>query len=89
MLAGLGAGLDFTRVGAGGHDGRPQPAAAFWAVAPSLTPFAAIERFFGRISVAVTASAEIHLLDERYAVKTATDTRKVFCPAACARKSRR
>jgi hypothetical protein len=80
VLAGLGAGLDFTHVAPAVTTPSLQPAAAFWALAPSLTPFAAIERFFGRISVAVAAGAEIHLLDERYAVKTATDTRNVFVP---------
>ena len=81
MLAGLGAGLDFTHVAPAVSTPSLQPASAFWAVAPSLTPFVAVERSFGRISVAVAAGAEIHLLDERYAVKTATDTRNVFVPA--------
>ena len=81
VLAGLGAGLDFTHVAPAVTTRSLQPAAAFWALAPSVTPFAAVERFFGRISVAVAAGAEIHLLDERYAVTTATETRNVFVPA--------
>jgi hypothetical protein len=81
LLAGVGAGLDFTHVVPSVIPPDLRPAAAFWALGPSLAPFAAVERFFGRIAVAVAAGAEIHLLDERYAVKTATDTRAVFVPA--------
>ena len=81
VSAGLGAGVDFTRV-APGVGGTPdlRPAAPFWAVAPWLKPFVGIERLFGRISVAVAVGAEIHLLDERYTVKTDSDTRDVFVP---------
>ena len=80
LLAGLGAGLDFTRVAPSVMTPDLQPAPAFWALGPALTPFVAIERFFDRISIAVAAGAEIHLLDERYAVKSATETREVFVP---------
>jgi hypothetical protein len=80
VLAGLGAGLDFTRVAPAVTTPDLTSAAVFWALGPSLTPFVAIERFLGRISIAVAAGAEIHLLDERYAVKTATETRQVFTP---------
>jgi len=80
LLGGLGAGLDFTHVAPAVLTPDLQPASAFWALGPSLAPFAAVERFFGRISVAVTAGAEIHVLDERYAVKTTTETRQVFTP---------
>ena len=80
LLAGLGAGLDFTRVAPAVTTPALTSATAFWALGPTLTPFAAIERFFGRISIAVVAGAEIHLLGERYEVKTATGTREVFVP---------
>jgi hypothetical protein len=84
MIAGLGAGVDFTRVATGiaPADAPPdlRPAAPFWAVAPWLKPFVGIERLFGRISVAVAVGAEIHLLDERYTVKVGTATREVFVP---------
>jgi len=80
VLAGLGAGLDFTRVTPAVMAPDLQPAAAFWALAPALTPFVEIERLFGRISVAVVAGAEVHLLDERYTVRTGTETREVFVP---------
>jgi hypothetical protein len=80
VIAGLGAGVDFTRVAPAVATPDLRPAAAFWALAPSLKPFAGIERLFGRISVAVAVGAEIHLLDERYTVKTGTDTRVVFVP---------
>ena len=79
-LAGLGAGLDFTRVAPAVTTTDLTSASAFWALGPSLTPFAAIERLFGELSIAIAAGAEIHLLDERYAVKTATETREVFVP---------
>jgi hypothetical protein len=80
LLAGLCVCLDFTRTEPAVITPDLRPAAAFWSLGPSLTPFAAIERFFGRVSIAVAAGAEIHLLDERYAVKTATETRDVFTP---------
>jgi hypothetical protein len=80
ILAGLGASLDFTHVAPTVTTPGLTSAEAFWALGPSLTPFSVIERFFGRISIALAAGAEIHLLDERYAVKTATETRNVFVP---------
>lgn len=80
VLAGLGAGADFTRVAPAVATPDLRPAATFWALAPWLKPFAELERPFGRISVAVAVGAEIHLLDERYTVKTGTDTRDVFAP---------
>jgi hypothetical protein len=79
-MVGLGAGLDFTHVAPAVLTPGLQPAAAFWALAPSLTPFAAIERFFGKVSIAVAAGAEVHLLDEPYTVRTGTETREVFVP---------
>ncbi len=83
ISAGLGAGVDFTRVAPAVAPGVAtpdlRPAAAFWALAPWLKPFAGIERLFGRISVAVAVGAEIHPLDERYTVK-ADATREVFAP---------
>jgi hypothetical protein len=80
VFAGLGAGVDFTRVAPAVATPDLRPAAAFLALAPWLKPFAEIERPFGRISVAVAVGAEIHPLNERYTVKTGTDTREVFAP---------
>ena len=80
LLAGLGAGVDFTRVAPAVTTPDLQPAAAFWAVAPSRAPFVAIERFFGSVSIAVAGGVEVHPLDERYTVRTATDAREVFAP---------
>jgi hypothetical protein len=80
LLGGIGAGVDFTRVSPAVTTPNLQPAAAFWAVAPSLAPFVAIERVFGNVSVSLAAGVEIHPLDERYTVRTSTDTRQVFVP---------
>lgn len=80
LLTGLGAGLDFTRVAPTVTMSDLRPAAAFWAVAPSLAPFVAIERFFGSVSIAVGGGVEVHPLDERYTVRTTTATREVFVP---------
>jgi hypothetical protein len=80
VLAGLGAGLDLTRVEPTVTAPDLQPAAAFWARGPSLKVFAEIERIFGRVAVAVVVGAEVHLLAERYTVKTASETRDVFVP---------
>ncbi|HEY7373953.1 MAG TPA: hypothetical protein VIF57_17465 [Polyangia bacterium] len=80
VFAGLGAGLDVTRVEPTVTAPDLQPAAAFWARGPSLKAFAALERLFGRIAVAVVVGAEAHLLAERYTVRTASETRDVFVP---------
>ena len=80
LLTGLGAGVDFTRVAPTVTAANLQPAPAFWAVAPTLTPFVAIERLFGNVSIAVAGGVEVHPLDERYTVRTGTDTREVFVP---------
>ena len=80
LLTGLGAGVDFTRVAPAVTMSDLRPAAAFWAVAPSLAPFVAIERFFGSVSIAVGGGVEVHPLDERYTVRTTTATREVFVP---------
>ena len=80
LSAGLGAGLDMTRVEPTVTMPDLQPTAAFWASGPLLLAFAEIERVFGRFSVALVAGAEAHLLAERYTVKTATETRDIFVP---------
>jgi hypothetical protein len=80
FAAGLGVGLDMTRVEPTVTAPDLEPAGAFWALGPWLEPFAELERLFGSISVAVAVGAEIHPLAERYTVKTATDTRDVFVP---------
>jgi hypothetical protein len=80
LLAGIGAGVDFTRVAPAVTAANLQPAAAFWAIAPTLSPFVALEWFFGNISIAVAGGVEVHPLDERYTVRTSTDTRQVFGP---------
>ena len=80
VSAGLGAGLDVTRVEPTVTTPDLQPASAFWASGPSLLAFAEIERVFGRISVAIAAGAETHLLSERYTVRTSSETRDIFVP---------
>jgi hypothetical protein len=80
VSAGVGAGLDVTRVEPTVTTPDLQPAAAFWASGPSLLAFAQIERVFGGLSVAIAGGAEVHLLAERYTVRTATDTRDIFVP---------
>ena len=80
VFAGLGVGLDVTRVEPAVTAPDLQPAASFWARGPSVQGFAEIERLFGRISVAVVVGAEVHLLAERYTVRTDGATRDVFVP---------
>ena len=79
VIAGLGAGLDVTRVepAVTAPDLNPRPCSG-----PELlgAGFAEIERLFGRISVAVVVGAEVHLLAERYTVRTDSETRDVFVP---------
>ena len=80
VIAGLGVGLDVTRVETTVTAPDLQPAAAFWARGPLLQTFVEVERLFGKLSVAVAVGAEAHLLDERYTVRTASETRDVFVP---------
>jgi hypothetical protein len=80
VVAGLGAGLDVTRVQPAVTMPELEPAAAFWARGPSLHGFAEIERLFGRVSVAIAVGAEAHLLAERYTVRSGGGTRDVFVP---------
>lgn len=80
LSAGLGAGVDVTRVEPTVTTPDLQPAGTFWASGPSLLAFAEVERVFGRISVAIAGGAEAHLLAERYTVRTATETRDIFVP---------
>ena len=80
VFAGLGVGLDVTRVEPAVTTPDLQPAASFWARGPSVQPFAAIERLFGTISVAVVVGAEVHPLAERYTVRTGSEARDVFVP---------
>jgi hypothetical protein len=80
VTAGAGVGLDVTRVEPSVSAPDLQPANAFWAPGAWIGPFAQIERLFGRISVAVAVGAEVHLLAERYTVRTAAETREVFAP---------
>jgi hypothetical protein len=81
VTAGLGAGLDFTRVESAVTAQDLQPAPAFWALGPLIQPFAQIERIFGRLSVAVAIFADIHPLAERYTVRTGGNARDVFVPS--------
>jgi hypothetical protein len=80
VFTGLAAGLDLTRIEPTVTTPALQPATAFWATGPSLQPFAELERMFGRISVALAVGAEVHLLAERYTVRTGTETLDVFVP---------
>jgi hypothetical protein len=80
VIAGLGVGFDVTRVEPTVTAPDLQPVGVFWARGASLQPFVEIERLFGRISVALVVGAEVHLLDERYTVRTASETRDVFVP---------
>jgi hypothetical protein len=80
VLAGLGGGLDLTRVAPAVTTPGLQPESAFWAPAPWVAPFAKLEWLFGRISVAVGVGAEIHPLAERYTVRNSGGTADVFVP---------
>jgi hypothetical protein len=81
VVAGLGGGLEVTRVEPAVTMPTLQAAGAFWASGPWLDAFAAVERLFGRLSVSVLVGAEAHLLAERYAVRTASGTQDVFVPS--------
>jgi hypothetical protein len=80
VTAGLGVGLEVTRVEPTVTSPDLQSVDAFWARGSWVQPFAEIERLFGRISLAVVVGAEIHLLAERYTVRTESETRDVFAP---------
>jgi hypothetical protein len=80
LAAGLGVGLDLVRVEPSVTSPGLQPEAAFWAASPSVQPFAALERTFGRLSVQVLVGAELHPLAERYTVRNGSETSDVFVP---------
>jgi hypothetical protein len=81
LTAGLGAGLEITRVEATVTTQDLRPAPAFWAMSPFLEPFAQLERFVGKVSISVTLAADVHPLAERYTVRTGDQARDVFVPA--------
>ena len=80
ISAGLGAGLDFTRVTPRVTAPDLQAEGAFWAPGPLLRAFVGIERLFGNLSVSVALGAEALLLAERYTVRTGDSVRDVFVP---------
>jgi hypothetical protein len=80
VSAGLGGGLDLTRIAPTVTAPDLQAAAVFWAASPLLRTFVEIERLFGKISVSVALGAEALLLAERYTVRTAGSTRDIFVP---------
>ncbi len=80
VSAGLGGGLDITRVEPAVTGSDLQATTVFWARGPSLRTFVEIERLFGNLSLSLVLGAEAHLLAERYTVKAGSDTRDVFVP---------
>ena len=80
ISAGLGGGLDLTRVAPTVTAPDLQAAAVFWAPSPLLRAFVELERLFGRISVSVALGAEALLLAERYTVRTSDSVGDVFVP---------
>jgi hypothetical protein len=80
VIAGVGVGLDVTRVEPAVTTPDLEPAAEFWARSPWLQAFAEIEQRFGRFTLAAVVGAEVHLLAERYTVRTGSEARDVFVP---------
>ena len=70
ISAGLGGGLDFTRIAPTVTAPDLQAAAAFWAPSPLLRTFVEIERLFGKISVSIALGAEALRCAERYTVRS-------------------
>jgi len=80
ISAGLGGGLDFTRIAPTVTAPDLQAAGAFWAPSPMLRTFVELERLFGKISVSIALGVEALLLGERYTVRTADSARDIFVP---------
>jgi len=80
LAAGVGAGFDLTHVAPAVTSAGLEAAAAFWAASPWLDPFVSLERCFGRLALALAVGAEIHPLDERYAITGGSQTVDVFVP---------
>jgi len=80
ILAGVGAGLDVTRIEPSVAGPDLKPTARFWAAGPYLRVFTEVERSFGRIAAAVGVGVEAHLLTERYTLETGGQTRDAFTP---------
>ena len=80
VFAGLGVGLDVTRVEPAVTTPDLQPAASFWARGPSVQALRRDRTALRQVAVAVVVGAEVHLLAERYTVRTDSETRDVFVP---------
>jgi len=80
ISAGVGGGLDFTRITPAVTAPDLQAVAAFWAPSPLLRTFVEIERLFGNLSLSIAVGVEALLLAERYTVTTADSARDVFVP---------
>jgi hypothetical protein len=80
LAAGLGAGIDVSRIRPAASRADLTAAPPFWATSPFLRLFAAIERDFGRLSLAAVIGVDIDLLGERYVVADASGKQEVFVP---------
>jgi hypothetical protein len=80
VSVGLGGGVDLTRVAPTVTSPDVRAVAVFWAPSPLLRTFVGIEQLFGKVSVAIALGLEVHLLAERYTVRTDVAARDIFVP---------
>jgi hypothetical protein len=80
LAAGLGAGIDVSQIRPGASRADLTATPSFWATSPFLRLFTAVERDFGRLSVAAVIGVDIDLLGERYVVAEASGKQEVFVP---------
>ncbi|HVT08307.1 MAG TPA: hypothetical protein VHO67_12690 [Polyangia bacterium] len=75
--AGLGAGVDVTRVAPGGPGATP----AFWVTDPLLLGMGSVQRAFGRFVAGVDAGVELDLIAPRYSALRPGQSVTVWTPA--------
>jgi hypothetical protein len=80
VAAGIGGGVDVSRIQPAASRFDLVAASAFWATSPFLRLFVAVERDFGRLSIAAVAGLDIDLLGEHYVVAEAAGNREVAAP---------
>jgi hypothetical protein len=80
LAAGLGAGIDVSQIRPAASRADLTATPPFWATSPFLRLFTAIERDFGRLSVAAVIGVDIDLLGESYVVAEASGKQEVFVP---------
>jgi hypothetical protein len=80
VSAGLGAGVDISRIEAATSRTDLAATPPFWATSPFLRLFAAVDRDVGPLSLAGIVGVDLDLLGERYLVAASSGSEEIFAP---------